>query len=62
MRSESIYDLESLIKKIDGFANNIEKSSITKIGEHVLVDVQCRLNGLLILQKISMVSNVGKIV
>ena len=28
-------DLESLIKKIDGCANNPEKSSTTKIGEHV---------------------------
>ena len=28
-------DLESLIKKIDGYANNLEKSSTTKIDEHV---------------------------
>ena len=28
-------DLESLIKKLDGCANNPEKSSTTKIGEHV---------------------------
>ena len=27
-------DLESLIKKLDGCANNPEKSSITKIGEY----------------------------
>ena len=29
-------DIESLIKKIDGCANNPEKSSIKKIGEHIL--------------------------
>ena len=28
-------DLESLIKKIDGCANNPENSSITKIVEHI---------------------------
>ena len=28
-------DLESLIKKIDGCANNPESSSTTKIGEHI---------------------------
>ena len=28
-------DLESLIKKIDGCANNPEKSSTTKIDEHI---------------------------
>ena len=28
-------DIESLIKKTDGYANNPEKSSATKIGEHV---------------------------
>ena len=28
-------DIESLIKKIDGCANNQEKSSTTKIGEHI---------------------------
>ena len=28
-------DLESLIKKINGCVNNPEKSSITKIGEHI---------------------------
>ena len=27
-------DLESLIKQIDGWANNREKSSTTKLGEH----------------------------
>ena len=27
-------DMESFIKRIDGFANNPEKSSTTKIGEH----------------------------
>ena len=29
-------DLESLIKKTDGCANNPEKSSTRKIGEHIL--------------------------
>ena len=34
--SYTIYaDLESLIKKIVGWVNNLEKSSATKIGEHV---------------------------
>ena len=28
-------DIESLIRKIDGFANNSENSSTTKIGEHI---------------------------
>ena len=28
-------DIESLIKKIDEFANNLAKASITKIGEHI---------------------------
>ena len=28
--------IESLIKKIDGWANNPENSSTTKIGEHIL--------------------------
>ena len=29
-------DIESLIRKIDGCAKNLKKSSITRIGEHVL--------------------------
>ena len=34
--SYTIYaDLESLIKKIVGWVNNLEKSSATKIGEHI---------------------------
>ena len=28
-------DIESLIKKIDGYANNPEKSTTTKLGEHI---------------------------
>ena len=28
-------DIESLIKKIDGCANNLDNSSITKIAEHI---------------------------
>ena len=31
-------DLESLIKKIDGCANNPEKPSTTKIGKHILCE------------------------
>ena len=31
-------DLESLIKKIDGCANNLEKPSTTKIGKHILCE------------------------
>ena len=27
--------IESIIKKIDGFANNPEKSLTTKLGEHI---------------------------
>ena len=29
-------DIKSLIRKIDGCANNPEKSSTTKLGEHIL--------------------------
>ena len=28
-------DIESLIKKIDGYANNPKNSSTTKVGEHI---------------------------
>ena len=28
-------DIKSLIRKLDGCANNLEKSSTTKIGEHI---------------------------
>ena len=41
-------DIESLILKIDGCANNPEKSSTTKIGEHNHVDIQCQKFGDLI--------------
>ena len=35
-------DIEYLIKKIDGCANNSENSSTIKIGEHFLVHIQCQ--------------------
>ena len=35
-------DLEYLIKKIDGCANDPEKSSITKMESIFLVDIQCQ--------------------
>ena len=39
-------DIESLIKKIVGCANNRENSSATKIGEHIIgVDIQCQQFG-----------------
>ena len=42
-------DIESLVKKLDGCANNPENSSTTKIGEHIfLVDIQCQQIGHLI--------------
>ena len=28
-------DIESLVKKIDGCANNLEKSSTTRLGKHI---------------------------
>ena len=42
-------DIESLIKKIDGCANNPEKSLTTKIGEYILMDIQCQQFGPLII-------------
>ena len=41
-------DIESLIKKTDGCANNPEKSSTTKITEHI-PDIQCQQYGNLII-------------
>ena len=38
-------DIESLIKRIDGCANNPEDSSTTKMESIFLVDFQCRLHG-----------------
>ena len=35
-------DIESLVKKIDGCANNPEKSSKTKIGEHIPCEYSMR--------------------
>ena len=40
-------DIESLIKNIDGFANNQEKPSTTKIGDHFT----CRYSIVMILWK-----------
>ena len=44
-------DIESLITKIDGCANNPEKSSRTKKGSIFLVDIQCQQCGYLIIKK-----------
>ena len=55
------FDLESLIEKRDGCVNNPEKSSTTKIGEHIYEDIHCQLYELLIIQKISILYNVTKI-
>ena len=41
-------DIESLIKKVDEYANNSENSSTRKIGEILLVDIQCQQFGPLI--------------
>ena len=35
MRNNTYADLESFTKKIDGCANNLERSSTTKLGEHI---------------------------
>ena len=42
-------DLESLIIKIDGCANNSEKSSTARIGNMFPVDIQCQVCGHLII-------------
>ena len=34
-KPDKIPYIESIIKKIDGFANNPEKSLTTKLGEHI---------------------------
>ena len=52
-------DIESLIKKIDGCANNRENSSTTKAAEHILCGQS--LYGLLIISKTSIRYIVGKI-
>ena len=41
-------DIESLIKKVDEYANNSENSSTRKIGEIFLADIQCQQFGPLI--------------
>ena len=56
-------DMESLIRKIDGCANNPENSSTTKIGQHI----PCRYSMLTIwafdnIKKTSILCIVGKIV
>ena len=55
-------NLESMIKKIDNCKNNPEKSSTTKIGEHIPCGNSCQLYGHLIGQKISIVNIVEKVV
>ena len=42
--------------------NNLKKFSTAKIGEHIFEDIQCKIYGRLILQKISIVFVVEKIV
>ena len=42
-------DIESLTKKIDGCANNPRNFSTTKIGEHVVADIQRHQFGSLII-------------
>ena len=54
--------MESLIKKVDVYANNPKKSSTTKIGEHVPDGYQCQQFGHLIIQKINILYIVEKII
>ena len=54
-------DLESLIKAIDGCANNPEKSSTTKIGKHITCGYSMSTIWALILCKRSIIYIVGKI-
>ena len=42
-------DIESLIEKTDGCANNLKNFSTTKLESIFLVDIQCHLYGLLII-------------
>ena len=42
------------------YNNNLEKPSVTKIGEHILGDIQCKLYGRLISEKINIVCIVEK--
>ena len=55
-------NIKSLIKKIDECANNPEKSSRTKLGKIFLVDIQCQLYLILIIQKTSILYIVRDIV
>ena len=55
-------DIESLIKKIDRCANNLEKSSTTKIGEHIPCGYSMSTIWALIVQKINILYIVEKIV
>ena len=53
-------DIESVIKKIDGSANNTEKSSRSKLARVFLGGIQCQQFGNLILQKTNILYIVGK--
>ena len=55
-------DIESLIKKIDGCANNPEKFSTIKIGKYIPCGYQCPEFGHLIIKKTSMFYIAEKIV
>ena len=55
-------DIESLIKKIDGCANNPEKFSTVKIGKYILCGYQCPEFGHLIIKKTSILYIAEKIV
>ena len=55
-------DIESLIKKIDRCANNLEKSSTTKIGKHIPCGYSMSTIWALIVQKINILYIVEKIV
>ena len=55
-------DIESLIKKIDGCANNPEKFSTIKIGKYIPCRYQCPEFGHLIIKKTSIFYIAKKIV
>ena len=55
-------DSQTLLKKTDGCANNLEKSSSTKSGKHILCRFLMPTVRALIIQKIDIVYIVGKIV
>ena len=54
-------DIETSIKKIDGYANNPKKSSTTKEGEHIRCRYSMSTRWALILEKASILYIAGKI-